>query len=407
MIENNTDVCFQLFDTMKNTCAKSCRICSTRDPNTNTLATGNNVTVHRIFAAVPQILNGKKTSIDAWLRIREIEDYMYNRVYVNQYYTDVREDCQLRNALCTQWAVQGECHNNPSYMKTSCAPACQSCRHIKFEHRCPLDQTGNTALAQPGDLYRMFDRILNNPQFASYTPRALSRPSNATVDDAPWVVVLDNVLTQDECDTLSKQAHRLGFKQSGEIGNTTRFDGLKNSVRSERRTSSTTWCTGQCANHDVAKALHQRIEELTQIPQLNYENLQMLKYRENERYVRHHDYLEHHLRRDSGVRMLTVYMYLNDVEAGGSTRFNDLDIAVQPKRGRVVIWPSVLDKDTSQKDPRTRHEAMPVERGVKYGTYAHTCIHAYMHTDSTCSGRVAMENLSTNGLCLPVTQFRS
>ena len=41
-----------------------------------------------------------------------------------------------------------------------------------------------------------------------------------------------------------------------------------------------------------------------------------------------------------------------------------------PKRGRALIWPSVLDEDPSAKDPRTDHQALPVEAGVKYGANA-------------------------------------
>lgn len=74
------------------------------------------------------------------------------------------------------------------------------------------------------------------------------------------------------------------------------------------------------------------------------------------------------MERNPGARMLTVYMYLNDVPAGGGTRFPSLDVTVTPKQGRVVIWPSVLDGDTGTRDPRTEHEALPVEEGVKYGT---------------------------------------
>ena len=67
--------------------------------------------------------------------------------------------------------------------------------------------------------------------------------------------------------------------------------------------------------------------------------------------------------------MLTVYMYLNDVPAGGGTRFSNshLDLTVMPKEGRVVVWPSVLNANTTAEDLRTFHEALPVEKGVKYG----------------------------------------
>ena len=62
-----------------------------------------------------------------------------------------------------------------------------------------------------------------------------------------------------------------------------------------------------------------------------------------------------------------VFLYLNDVEEGGGTHFNELGITVQPKTGRAVIWPSVYDFDTNAKDFRTRHEALAVISGVKYG----------------------------------------
>ena len=68
--------------------------------------------------------------------------------------------------------------------------------------------------------------------------------------------------------------------------------------------------------------------------------------------------------------MLTVFLYLNDVEEGGETKFNRLDKVVTPKRGRAVIWPSVQNMDPHTIDPRTSHEAMPVIKGIKYGANA-------------------------------------
>jgi len=45
---------------------------------------------------------------------------------------------------------------------------------------------------------------------------------------------------------------------------------------------------------------------------------------------------------------------------------------VTPKRGRALIWPSTLDENPDHKDPRTNHQALPVAKGIKYGT--HACI---------------------------------
>ena len=68
-----------------------------------------------------------------------------------------------------------------------------------------------------------------------------------------------------------------------------------------------------------------------------------------------------------GVRILTLFLYLNDVEGGGETRFSNLDINVAPRRGRAILWPSVLNEAPNVKDIRTEHEALTVTNGVKYG----------------------------------------
>jgi prolyl 4-hydroxylase len=79
------------------------------------------------------------------------------------------------------------------------------------------------------------------------------------------------------------------------------------------------------------------------------------------------DYIPKQIDRPAGVRILTFYIYLNDVEEGGGTQFPVLNLTVTPRRGRAVLWPSVLNEDPNKKDPRTVHEAMPVIRGEKYG----------------------------------------
>ena len=67
---------------------------------------------------------------------------------------------------------------------------------------------------------------------------------------------------------------------------------------------------------------------------------------------------------------MTFYLYLNDVEAGGGTNFDRLNLTVTPKVGRAILWPSVLNDFPSRKDDRTMHAALPVEAGIKYGANA-------------------------------------
>ena len=59
-------------------------------------------------------------------------------------------------------------------------------------------------------------------------------------------------------------------------------------------------------------------------------------------------------------------MYLSDVDEGGATHFPFLNVTVQPKRGRIVLWSNVLHTQPNVMDLRMIHQAMPVKKGIKY-----------------------------------------
>ena len=63
---------------------------------------------------------------------------------------------------------------------------------------------------------------------------------------------------------------------------------------------------------------------------------------------------------------MTFFLYLSDVEGGGGTNFPELDITIEPKRGRALIWPSVYNNDPMMQDPRMIHEALEVTAGTKF-----------------------------------------
>lgn len=137
------------------------------------------------------------------------------------------------------------------------------------------------------------------------------------------------------------------------------------------RTSSHSWCTDDCYNDKVVASIRQRIVDVTGIPFANFECLQLLKYDEGQYYYAHDDHIIHHNQQSHGPRLLTFFIYFNEVKKGGGTQFPNLNnLTVQPKKGRVLIWPSITDDGTWTGDSRTRHEAMAVEEGQKFAANA-------------------------------------
>jgi prolyl 4-hydroxylase len=161
-----------------------------------------------------------------------------------------------------------------------------------------------------------------------------------------------------------------------------KFDGTFEDDVNSGRTSLNAWCDKLCYNDTLAKQVMARIEDITNIPEVNSEYLQLLKYDVGQYYQQHHDYIEIQVDRQPGVRILTVFLYLNDVEEGGGTNFPLLDLTVMPKKGRALIWPSVLDSNPNRKDGRTDHQALPVKKGIKYGANAWVHLRDFKTPDS-------------------------
>lgn len=81
------------------------------------------------------------------------------------------------------------------------------------------------------------------------------------------------------------------------------------------------------------------------------EPVQLLKYSPGEYYKEHYD------TGPAFPRVISALLYLNDVEDGGQTRFVHFDEQVQPKAGRLVIFPS---------NYAYSHQALPPENHHKY-----------------------------------------
>lgn len=66
----------------------------------------------------------------------------------------------------------------------------------------------------------------------------------------------------------------------------------------------------------------------------------------------------------SGQRTWTFMIYLNEVEAGGATRFKVLGKTFQPEMGKLLCWNN--KRPNGELNPNTLHHGMKVRKGAKY-----------------------------------------
>ena len=81
-------------------------------------------------------------------------------------------------------------------------------------------------------------------------------------------------------------------------------------------------------------------------------------------YIPHFDILFDAAGAELGDRIATLLIYLNNVEKGGGTVFNELKMRVTPVAGSGLLWYNFYKNET--KDMRTLHGACPVLQGEKW-----------------------------------------
>ena len=335
----------------------------------------------------PQTVDDPNLSDLTYLVIRQTIDYFENFIHAaDSTHTipeDVIKECTNKHKLCAFWAAEGECDKNPSYMTTKCAPSCRTCANIDFNYRCPPRDPKAIPALRPGELNHMFERIVetapgnqnDESRLASqqrkldengmpiYTVTVHSRPETKTIwsdtltefpanrerdlKEDPWVITFDNFLTDEECDYLIELGRKEKYERSRDVGSKL-SDGSYDGKISSTRTSENAWCSEKtgCRNDAVAQRIMERIANITRIPQQNFEDFQMLKYEKGQFYRNHHDYIDHQRHRQPGPRILTFFLYLSDVEGGG-THLDKVKggLTIKPKKGGALLWPSVTNFD--------------------------------------------------------------
>lgn len=116
--------------------------------------------------------------------------------------------------------------------------------------------------------------------------------------------------------------------------------------------------------------LESRLAELSGIDPAHGEPLQGQRYDVGQEFKPHCDYFNPggldwaKYCSVAGQRSWTFMLYLNQVEAGGGTRFKCIDKTVHPEPGKLLAWNN--RRADGRENPNTLHHGMKVRRGVKY-----------------------------------------
>ena len=277
---------------------------------------------------------------------------------------------------CYRWANEGYCQTD-TFMKLNCQRSCNFC---SFDDRCQPEIEYQSALnlnnhTNPDLYFRLFfNRILSNKFFVwKYGIKLMN------ID--PPILYFDHIIPESVADKFIIENQNESYKRSVDVVGTNN-DGSIYMSESQGRTSINAWCGDTCQSKNSTQILLNSMQEITGIPKTYYENLQMLIYNKTGYYHYHHDFIESQADGIAGGRILTFFVYLNNVNIGGETKFPQLKLKVKPKKGAAILWPNVMNNDMKIKNDKTHHTALPVIDGVKYGVNAWIHLHDWEHASN-------------------------
>jgi len=192
----------------------------------------------------------------------------------------------------------------------------------------------------------------------------------------PPVFVIDGFWSAEECDAYRALAD--DETKAYMLQQSATFSAISANAR-----TSTTWFV----RYQDAPGLVGRAATLLGSPVDTFEEPQLVRYQPGQRFTWHYDAVPPTMLNNGGQRLATLLVYLNDVATGGRTAFRDLRVGgtdssgqplrldIEPKKGRALLWPSVMAHDHTMQDGRTFHQARPVLKGTKYA--ANAWIHVF------------------------------
>jgi prolyl 4-hydroxylase len=223
--------------------------------------------------------------------------------------------------------------------------------------RSPIAQAARRALGASEGWREIANQLPSLFQSRSYWS-VLRRSS-------PRMLYVTNTLPQLVCEELIRLANTT-MQRSLVVSDSQ--DTSKHFMVSALRTSSGAFLSRPSeVAHPANVFLRLKLVAVTGIPEENFEETQVLRYRRGERYVPHLDTfdrfdvinLEH-----GGQRVATAVTWLNGVAEGGGTRFPSIgNVSIAPRAGDSVVFYSVNEAMDAIEEG-TRHAGDPPEGPV-------------------------------------------
>ena len=180
--------------------------------------------------------------------------------------------------------------------------------------------------------------------------------------NSPRIILFGDLLSREECDALIEMSRGKLARSNVVNRDTGHYD-----VHPDRTSEGTYFRRGE---NDLVERIERRIAELTSSPVERGEPIQILRYCPGAQYKPHFDYFDpsqpgnQQVLSTGGQRVATLVMYLNDVQAGGSTIFPEIGLDVLPRRGHAVFF--AYADEQGRLDSRTLHGGSPVAAGEKW-----------------------------------------
>ena len=209
-----------------------------------------------------------------------------------------------------------------------------------------------------------------NSALIPWTPNFSSLLKQSRVEyisKSPYILCIHDFLTDQESEHLKQIAEPL-LARSIVVGE------QESQSTSSNRTSRSAFL--HAVPSEIVTAIRKRAAGFVNTSIDNVEHLQVVHYKDSQRYDPHYDYFDRSLASaksvigTQGQRIATLLVYLNDVEpgAGGETIFPKVldGLKIKPKKNMAVFWFNVLPN--GKEDDRTLHGGLPIVSGEKWAS---------------------------------------